>query len=180
MFSKRLRSVPSPNFNSMLSNTQWPWACPGPLLPKGLLPKGFVVQGLVVPGLCYPKVCCPRSLSVLSNVFFARLIMQDIARTVALNSCQVPIFDERECRANVEENGENFSEGLLCAGGNKKGSCQVFPFAHRYEIWFSKHVWVLYSHTTPNDCTNSIVGWQWRTFDCKWGFGWPGESRSVG
>ena len=33
-----------------------------------------------------------------------------------------------------------------------------FPFVHRYELWFSKDVWVLYSHTTPNDCTNSIVG----------------------
>ena len=41
-------------------------------------------------------------------------------------SFQVPIFGESECQANVEENGSNFAQGMLCAGGtNQKGSCPV-------------------------------------------------------
>ena len=41
-------------------------------------------------------------------------------------SFQVPIFGESECQANVEENGSNFAQGMLCAGGtNQQGSCPV-------------------------------------------------------
>ena len=35
---------------------------------------------------------------------------------------QVPIFSSTGCQANA---GENYIEGTICAGGNKKGSCFV-------------------------------------------------------
>ena len=37
-------------------------------------------------------------------------------------SSQVLIFGESECQANVEENGLDFSQGMLCA---EEGTCHV-------------------------------------------------------
>ena len=37
----------------------------------------------------------------------------------------MPIFGQNECRANAEENGFDFIEGTICAGGDKQGSCYV-------------------------------------------------------
>ena len=30
-----------------------------------------------------------------------------------------------DCKKNMEENGNDFTKGILCAGGNGKGSCRV-------------------------------------------------------
>ena len=38
---------------------------------------------------------------------------------------QLPIVDERECQRNLEENGVNFSRGVICAGTSGKGTCHV-------------------------------------------------------
>ena len=44
---------------------------------------------------------------------------------------QLPIVDERECKRNLEENGVNFSRGVICAGTSGttgtsgKGTCHV-------------------------------------------------------
>ena len=32
---------------------------------------------------------------------------------------------------NVEENGVTFSQGMLCAGGNEKGSCHVMKIEEK-------------------------------------------------
>ena len=37
-------------------------------------------------------------------------------------SSQVLIFGESECQANIEENGLDFSQGMLCA---EEGTCYV-------------------------------------------------------
>ena len=42
----------------------------------------------------------------------------------------MPIFSSTECQANA---GENYNEGTICAGGNKKGSCFVRNFLKRYQ-----------------------------------------------
>ena len=42
----------------------------------------------------------------------------------------MPIFSSTECQANA---GENYIEGTICAGGNKKGSCFVRNFFKRYQ-----------------------------------------------
>ena len=41
----------------------------------------------------------------------------------------MPIFSSTECQANA---GDNYNEGTICAGGNKKGSCYVRNFLKRY------------------------------------------------
>ena len=38
---------------------------------------------------------------------------------------QVPIITKADCMKNMEENGLGFIEGVLCAGGNTNGTCQV-------------------------------------------------------
>ena len=42
----------------------------------------------------------------------------------------MPIFSSTGCQANA---GENYIEGTICAGGNKKGSCFVRNFFKRYQ-----------------------------------------------
>ena len=37
----------------------------------------------------------------------------------------MPILSPTECQTNAEENGFEYNEGTICAGGNKKGSCYV-------------------------------------------------------
>ena len=49
-----------------------------------------------------------------------------------LFSFQVPIVGQVECQANADKNGLNFSQGMLCAGGNEKGSCYV---SHVKNLW---------------------------------------------
>ena len=39
---------------------------------------------------------------------------------------QVPIATRSACKKNVEENGLVFDANTVCAGGNGKGTCQVF------------------------------------------------------
>ena len=39
---------------------------------------------------------------------------------------QVPIATKSACEKNVEENGHSFDQNTVCAGGNGKGTCQVF------------------------------------------------------
>ena len=39
---------------------------------------------------------------------------------------QVPIITKADCMKNMEENGLGFTEGVLCAGGNTNGTCQVW------------------------------------------------------
>ena len=42
---------------------------------------------------------------------------------------QLPIVDERECKRNLEENGVNFSRGIICAGSSGKGTCHVSSYS---------------------------------------------------
>ena len=43
----------------------------------------------------------------------------------SLSLSQLPIVDESECKRNLEENGLNFTRGVICAGTSGKGTCHV-------------------------------------------------------
>ena len=54
---------------------------------------------------------------------------------------QVPIITKADCMKNMEENGLGFIEGVLCAGGNTNGTCQVWKedlFGEKDKINFDK------------------------------------------
>ena len=52
---------------------------------------------------------------------------------------QIPIVGKADCKKNMEENGNAFSEGLLCAGGNGKGSCKVKKQPVFFKLSFQLH-----------------------------------------
>ena len=74
---------------------------------------------------------------------------------------KVPISGAIECEANVEETGLSYSEGMLCAGGNGNGSCQV-----RKKPIFQKIL-------------SNYSGRQWRSPDSRWGSGRSCQSRWI-
>ena len=87
---------------------------------------------------------------------------------------QIPIIGKADCEKNMEENGNTFTEGLLCAGGNRKGSCKVQTHS------LSK---TLSNSIDLKTLSNISSGWQRRSLDYRrWGFGWSCQcrrSRSV-
>ena len=56
------------------------------------------------------------------NTFAAKIILEFCNLYIHSVSFQVLIFGESECQANVEENGLDFSQGMLCA---EEGTCHV-------------------------------------------------------
>ena len=58
------------------------------------------------------------------NTFAAKIILEfcNLYMCIHSVSSQVLIFGESECQANVEENGLDFSQGMLCA---EEGTCHV-------------------------------------------------------
>ena len=50
---------------------------------------------------------------------------------------QVPIATKSACEKNVEENGHSFDQNTVCAGGNGKGTCQVFKGTLLFLLFFS-------------------------------------------
>ena len=56
------------------------------------------------------------------NTFAAKIILEFCNLYIHSVSYQVLIFGESECQANVEENGLDFSKGMLCA---EEGTCYV-------------------------------------------------------
>ena len=56
------------------------------------------------------------------NTFAAKIILEFCNLYIHSVSSQVLIFGESECLANVEENGLDFSQGMLCA---EEGTCHV-------------------------------------------------------
>ena len=56
------------------------------------------------------------------NTFKAKTILEFRNLYIHSVSSQVLIFGESECQANVEENGLDFSQGMLCA---EEGTCHV-------------------------------------------------------
>ena len=49
---------------------------------------------------------------------------------------QVPIATKSACEKNVEENGHSFDPTTVCAGGNGKGTCQVYKGKLLFNVIF--------------------------------------------
>ena len=92
------------------------------------------------------------------NTFAAKIILEFCNLYIHSVSSQVLIFGESECQANVEENGLDFSQGMLCA---EEGTCHV-----RRNQYFKREKLQKIL----------ITGRQRRSPDSRWHFGWHCQS----
>ena len=61
---------------------------------------------------------------------------------------QVPIITKADCMKNMEENGLGFIEGVLCAGGNTNGTCQVW----KEDLFEEKDKKYILASSTSSQC----------------------------
>ena len=76
----------------------------------------FAGWGLANDGWFYSDVLREAKVANLHS-------LHAVERNIYLS--QVPIITKADCMKNMEENGLGFTEGILCAGGNTNGTCQV-------------------------------------------------------